>query len=160
GYLFELEDHPREALNKKYLATRLEHRGVSRGAASADEAALLEQETTEVYRVEIEASSASLPYRPLRGTPWPSISGQEMATADGPADSDYAQIDDAGRYHVKFAFDENKHDAGAASTVVRMMQPHGGNPEGFHFPLRKGTEVVVIFLGGDPDRPVIAGTVP
>jgi type VI secretion system secreted protein VgrG len=41
-----------------------------------------------------------------------------------------------------------------------MMQPHGGTTEGFHFPLRKGTEVVFNFLGGDPDRPVIAGVVP
>lgn len=41
-----------------------------------------------------------------------------------------------------------------------MMQPHAGSPEGFHFPLRKGTEVVVIFLGGDPDRPLIAGAIP
>jgi type VI secretion system secreted protein VgrG len=41
-----------------------------------------------------------------------------------------------------------------------MMQPHGGTTEGFHFPLRRGTEVVFTFLGGDPDRPVIAGVVP
>ena len=38
------------------------------------------------------------------------------------------------------------------STRVRMMQPHGGTTEGFHFPLRKGTEVMIAFLGGDPDR--------
>ena len=41
-----------------------------------------------------------------------------------------------------------------------MMQPHGGDIEGWHFPLRKGTEVLFTFLGGDPDRPVIAGVVP
>jgi type VI secretion system secreted protein VgrG len=41
-----------------------------------------------------------------------------------------------------------------------MMQPHAGEPEGWHLPLRKGTEVVLMFLGGDPDRPVIAGAVP
>jgi type VI secretion system secreted protein VgrG len=40
------------------------------------------------------------------------------------------------------------------------MQPHGGDIEGFHFPLRKATEVVFSFLGGDPDRPVISGVVP
>src|SRR5512132_2931841 len=41
-----------------------------------------------------------------------------------------------------------------------MLQPHGGDIEGWHFPLRKGTEVIFTFLGGDPDRPVIAGVVP
>ena len=40
---------------------------------------------------------------------------------------------------------------------VRMLQPHGGTIEGHHFPLRKGTEVHLLFMGGDPDRPVIAG---
>ena len=40
------------------------------------------------------------------------------------------------------------------------MQPHAGNPEGFHLPLRKGTEVMVAFLAGNADRPVIAGGVP
>src|SRR5262249_47405744 len=49
---------------------------------------------------------------------------------------------------------------GKASTWVRMLQPHGGGVEGFHFPLRAGTEVMCTFLGGDPDRPVIAGVAP
>jgi type VI secretion system secreted protein VgrG len=40
------------------------------------------------------------------------------------------------------------------------MQPHAGNPEGTHFPLRKGTEVQVAFLRADPDQPVITGVVP
>jgi type VI secretion system secreted protein VgrG len=61
---------------------------------------------------------------------------------------------------VRFAFDESDLGDGKASTRVRMMQPHGGGVEGWHFPLRKGTEVLFTFLGGDPDRPVIAGVVP
>ena len=44
---------------------------------------------------------------------------------------------------------------GKASTYVRMMQPHGGAVEGFHFPLRRNTEVVLSFIGGDPDRPLL-----
>ncbi|MEK6977197.1 MAG: citrate/2-methylcitrate synthase, partial [Candidatus Hydrothermarchaeota archaeon] len=47
-----------------------------------------------------------------------------------------------------------------ASTYIRMAQPHGGESEGHHFPLRKGTEVMVAFSGGDPDRPLISGVVP
>jgi type VI secretion system secreted protein VgrG len=61
---------------------------------------------------------------------------------------------------VKFKFDESALQGGQASTWVRMMQPHGGDVEGFHFPLRKDTEVVIGFLDGDVDRPVIFGSVP
>ncbi|NUO53450.1 MAG: hypothetical protein HOV80_31760, partial [Polyangiaceae bacterium] len=79
---------------------------------------------------------------------------------DGPATSQYAQIDDQGRYAVKLKFDESILKDGQASTWLRMAQPHGGQVEGFHFPLRKNTEVLVTFLGGDPDRPVIAAVLP
>ncbi len=59
---------------------------------------------------------------------------------------------------IKFV--ENSHDAGKGSMWVRMLQPHGGIVESFHLPLRKGTEVMLTFEGGDPDRPVIAGVLP
>ena len=161
GYQFELENHPRSDLNKKYFATRIEHVGVQVQPSESELASFLGVNTGEVYRVEVEATDAALPYCAPRVTPWPRISGQEVAIVDGPVDGDhYAQLDDDGRYLVTFMFDENSHDDGKASTRVRMMQPHAGNPEGFHFPLRKGTEVVIIFLGGDPDRPLIAGAVP
>jgi type VI secretion system secreted protein VgrG len=87
----------------------------------------------------------------------PRIYGVEEAVICGAATSPYAQIDAHGRYKVKLYFDEGDLVDGKASTWVRMIQPHGGNPEGHHFPLRKGTEVLLVFLGGDPDRPVIAG---
>ena len=57
-------------------------------------------------------------------------------------------------------FDQSGLTDGKASAWVRMMQPTGGGTEGVHFPLRKGTEVLLFFLGGDPDRPVIAGAAP
>jgi type VI secretion system secreted protein VgrG len=57
-------------------------------------------------------------------------------------------------------FDESDLNDGEASAWVRMLQPHGGGTEGFHFPLRKGTEVLLFFEGGDPDRPAISGVVP
>ena len=85
--------------------------------------------------------------------------GYEIGRVDGPADSEYAQIDDRGRYRVKVLFDESDRSGDKASTWLRMMQPHAGSPEGMHFPLRKGTEVLLAFLRGDPDRPIIAGAV-
>jgi type VI secretion system secreted protein VgrG len=121
---------------------------------------LLALEHEDLYVVDVAAIPAAIQYRPACATAWPRIYGFESAVVDGPATSEYAQIDVQGRYNVKLHFDESALKNGKASTLLRMMQPHGGDIEGFHFPLRKGTEVVVIFLGGDPDRPVISGVVP
>jgi type VI secretion system secreted protein VgrG len=159
GYFFKLEDHPRAGFDQKYLVTEVEHVG-NQQISSPELRALTGIESDKVYHVEVKAIPADTQFRAARTTAWPRIYGYENGTVCGPADSDYAQIDDAGRYNVKFKFDESNLKDGKASTWVRMMQPHGGNPEGFHFPLRKGTEVIFSFLGGDPDRPVISGVVP
>jgi type VI secretion system secreted protein VgrG len=159
GYLFELERHPRDAINGEYLCTALEHRGNAR-ATTPELRALLGITGSEVYRSYATAIPASVQFRARRVTPWPRVHGTVSATIDGPAGDHYAQLDDDGRYKVKLGFDESALANGNASTAARMMQPHAGNPEGFHLPLRKGTEVMVAFLAGDPDRPVIAGGVP
>ncbi|AUX30886.1 MULTISPECIES: type VI secretion system Vgr family protein [Sorangium] len=159
GYTFELEDHPRARFNTKYLAVELRHHGnQSAGHGDFEELAGLTHE--EVYFVEVAAIPASTQFRAESRTPWPRIYGYENGTVDGSAASEYAQIDEHGRYLVKFKFDEASPRDGSGSTYVRMMQPHGGGVEGFHFPLRRGTEVLLSFLGGDPDRPVISGVVP
>jgi type VI secretion system secreted protein VgrG len=61
---------------------------------------------------------------------------------------------------VILPFDVSGAAPGKGSAPLRMMQPYSGPEEGMHFPLRKGTEVLLAFIDGDPDRPVIAGTVP
>lgn len=154
GYLCELDSHPRSSFNTKYLVTALRHRAGNNGWTPDGE------KNDEIYTVEAEAIQADTQFRPRRVTAWPHIYGFEGAVVDGEATSDYAQLDDAGRYLIHFFFDEATLGDGKASTRVRMAQPHGGNVEGWHFPLRKGTEVVVAFQGGDPDRPVIVGVAP
>lgn len=159
GYTFELEEHPRSAFNDLYLVTEIQHFGNQ--ATGLDQyRALLGLTHDEVYFVDLKAIPAKAQFRPALVTAWPRIHGYENGVVDGPANSTYAQIDDQGRYKVKFKFDESDLKSGNASTYVRMMQPHGGTSEGFHFPLRKGTEVLFAFLDGDPDRPVIVGVVP
>ncbi len=158
GYTFKLEDHPRTAFEMDYLAVEVEHVG-NDGIRSPELRRLMGIDGERLYWVEVTAIPASTQFRAESKTAWPRIFGFENGTVCGPVDSDYAQIDDQGRYNVKFKFDESDLKDGKASTFVRMMQPHGGSPEGHHFPLRKSTEVVFTFLGGDPDRPVIAGVV-
>jgi type VI secretion system secreted protein VgrG len=164
GYTFHVEDHPR--FDGDYLAIEVEHQGKQGGLPEgADElmgieAAHQSHADDSIYRFDVVAIPAKVQFRPERRTPVPRIYGLEKAVVDGDADHHYAQIDDHGRYFVKIMFDESALKNGKASTRIRMMQPHAGNPESFHFPLRKGTEVLLAFDGGDPDRPLIAGVVP
>ncbi len=157
GYLFDLDDHPRAAFNATYLTTDLEHR--SKAMAGVPELATI-LPWDDLHAVEATAIPATVQFRAPQRTAWPRIYGGEHAVIDGPATSEYAQIDSHGRYRVKFHFDESDLTGGKASTWVRMLQPHGGGIEGFHFPLRAGTEVVCTFSGGDPDRPSIVGVAP
>ncbi|MBK8258835.1 MAG: type VI secretion system tip protein VgrG [Polyangiaceae bacterium] len=108
----------------------------------------------------ITAIPSNIPFRPARTTPWPRISGLINAVVDGAIKGDYAELDEVGRYHLRMVYDRSgKTDLGATHPV-RMMQPHAGANYGMHFPLRPGTEVLVGFVNGDPDRPVIIGTAP
>jgi type VI secretion system secreted protein VgrG len=159
GYFFTLEDHPRAAFDMEYLVTFAEHCG-NQAISSPEMHALTGIASDRPYGVEVTAIPAKVQFRAESKTAWPRIYGYENGTICGPVESEYAQIDEDGRYNVKFKFDESDLKNGKASTWVRMLQPHGGGIEGWHFPLRKGTEVVFTFLGGDPDRPVIAGVVP
>ena len=161
GYRFAMEGHPIDRLNHEYLTTSLEHEGNQ--AADDDVRRLLDITHKDEYRVTLTAIDADVQYRTERRTPWPRIYSMERAFVDGATDSPYAQIDGEGRYKVQIAFDQSWDQSGfdgTGSAWVRMMQPHGGEVEGFHFPLRRGTEVVLSFMGGDPDQPVIAGVVP
>jgi type VI secretion system secreted protein VgrG len=156
GYTFLLEDHPRAAFNADYLVTSLEHFGNQSGNA-ADLRKFLDLPFDDVYRCHVICIPAKTQYRAPRVTPIPRIYGVEEAVIDAEDGHPYAEIDSHGRYKVKIKFDESDLDSGKASMWVRMLQPHGGDIEGFHFPLRKGTEVLLVFMGGDPDRPVITG---
>lgn len=158
GYLFELAEHPRASRNREYLCVELRHFGRGR-TATAELRRLTGMDGDAVYRVELRAIESTVQFRPPRTTDRPRVVGLERGTVDGALDSEYAQIDDHGRYRVKFSFDESALSGDASSVPIRMMQPHAGNPEGFHFPLRKGTEVLLGFIAGDPDRPVIVGAV-
>lgn len=159
GYGFELTGHLVPKLDDKYLCVELEHHANTR-VTTGEYARLTGLGTHEVYHARILAIPATTKFRPTRRQSRPRIHGYLTGIVDGPATSDYAQLDDQGRYQISLHLDESGLKDGNASTWLRMMQPHAGNPEGMHFPLRKGTEVMVAFLDGDPDRPLIVGAVP
>lgn len=112
------------------------------------------------YSNRFRAIPRSTAYRPPRVTPKPKVHGVLTGVVDASNVSQYAELDSEGRYHVKFMFDTSDVPGGQASRPVRMMQPHSGAGYGMHFPLRAGVEVLIVCVDGDPDRPIIAGTVP
>ncbi|MFO0611491.1 MAG: type VI secretion system tip protein TssI/VgrG [Polyangiaceae bacterium] len=158
GYKLSIQQRP-DDLDEEWLAIEVEHMASMR-ARTGEIARLTGLSSTRVYSMKLLAIPASTQFRAPQTTAWPRIYGVENAIVMGEADSPYAQIDADGRYLVRFEFDTSDLPDGKVSTRVRMLQPHGGETEGFHFPLRKGTEVMISFLGGDPDRPFIAGVVP
>jgi len=160
GYLFDMSMHPRPELNRTFLVTQAVHYGYQPSLAEAWGKLVPKLKGAQVYSLDCKFISSELQFRAPQKTPWPGIDGFENAVVDGPASSPYAQLDSDGRYKTKFKFDEGTEKDGKATTWVRMAQPHGGSVEGFHLPLRKGTEVICSFLAGDPDRPVIVGVVP
>lgn len=150
GMLFTLEEHPRGDV--ELLLTEVHHHLEQTTQLGSGEAA--------GYENDFRALSVQTTYRPSRLTPKPRIHGVLTGIIDGPEVGAYAHLDNEGRYRVRFMFDTSGAGEGKASRVIRMMQPHSGAGYGMHFPLRVGTEVLITFLDGDPDRPIIAGTVP
>ena len=106
-------------------------------------------------------------YAPECETPRPSVPGLVHAQVDASGDGTYAELDKHGRYKVMFFFpekvihtDADDPSEGNRSIPLRMAQAHAGQSSGIHFPLLKGTEALVAFTDGDPDRPVILSALP
>ncbi len=114
---------------------------------------------------------AALPFRParltaprvggvLRGTVARPVTGVEPSVEpDGGGVNDEIATDEHGRVLVRFHWDQSDHadDQGRVSCWVRVMRPWAGGDLGFVFTPRVGTEVLVGFEDGDPDRPVVLG---
>ncbi|MFO0610943.1 MAG: type VI secretion system tip protein TssI/VgrG [Polyangiaceae bacterium] len=115
------------------------------------------------YSNKFSAIPSKHTYRSPRRTRWPRVPGVVTGIIDAgntPGSNDLARIDDQGRYYVRLLFDTAGSGERKASHPIRMAQPHAGPGYGQHFPLRPGVEVIVVFVEGDPDRPVISGAVP
>ena len=161
GFFYELEDHYRQSYNQKYLIVEVEHEGHQTGSLWAGvkkESAKGEKKLT--YANNFTAIQSDVQFRPERKTPKSRFYGTMNATIDAAGIGEYAELDDLGRYKVKLPFDQSDMEGGKASRYVRMQQPSAGVERGIHFPLPKGTEVLLTFVDGDPDRPVIAGAIP
>jgi type VI secretion system secreted protein VgrG len=104
----------------------------------------------------VEAQRASVPYRPKLTTKKPRVQGVESATVVGPPGEEI-HTDEFGRVRVHFHWDRESKMDDNSSCWIHVSQPWGGAGFGGVNLPRVGQEVLVDFLGGDPDRPVIVG---
>jgi type VI secretion system secreted protein VgrG len=163
GFFMELAHHYREDFNGKYLVTEIRHEGSQAGALLDGISSPYKQqgaggETN--YRNSFVAIPAEVQFRPERLTAKPRVAGTMNATIDGEGSGEYAELDEYGQYKVQLPFDQSDKNANKGSARVRMATPYSGSNHGMHFPLHKNAEVLLSFVDGDPDQPIIMGAVP
>ncbi|WP_156256226.1 type VI secretion system Vgr family protein [Sandarakinorhabdus oryzae] len=116
----------------------------------------------EDMRVELELMPSDHPYRPALKTPMPRIMGPQTGKVVGPPGEEI-YTDKYGRIKVEFFWDVQDYDGGgevhARSLWLRVAQMSAGRGYGAFMIPRIGHEVVVDFLNGDPDRPLVTGSV-
>lgn len=149
GYRFTLKDHYRVDLNDKdYVLVAVRHQategyGIDCGGA---------------YSNYFECLPFSVQYRPHRLTPKPVVPGAQTAIVVGPAGEEI-YTDEHGRVKVQFHWDREGKRDDKSSCWIRVGQAWAGNGwGGLHIP-RVGHEVIVSFIEGDPDRPIVTGHV-
>lgn len=152
GCTFKLEDFPREDQNDEYLVLRADYRLVDPGYRSgvANEG--------ESFAVRLELAPTSLPYRPPRTTPRRVMRGPQTATVVGPGGEEIF-TDEYARVKVQFHWDRLGGRDENSSCFVRVSQTWAGAGWGFIQIPRIGQEVVVDFIEGDPDKPLITGRI-
>lgn len=161
GYFLEVTHHFRESCNARYLITGVQHRGSQAGVVLAGKnTAYNRNEQGSIYTAEFQAIPAALQYRSARITPRPVISGVLSAWVDAEGSGKLAEINEFGQYKVQLPYDLSDKPLNKGSSWLRMASPYAGSSEGMHFPLRRGSEVLLAFNQGDPDQPIILAAVP
>ncbi len=154
GYRFDLKDYVRKDMNQAYVLTSLHHTATVGGTYTTttigkDESAYTNSFTCIPHKV---------PFRPPQVTPKPVIQGVQTAVVVGKAGEEI-WTDNYGRVKVQFHWDrEGKYDE-FSSCWTRISQNWAGKQWGAMFLPRIGQEVIVEFIEGNPDWPIITGRV-
>lgn len=159
GHKFQLQEHDRSVLDGEYILVEVRHSG--------KQPQVIAERSTEggfEYSNELIAIPASVTFRPPRRTPKARIQGLQSAIVVGP-ENEEIYTDEYGRVKVRFFWDHATGANGAndrdenRSCWIRVVQSAAGPGWGTLFLPRVGNEVIVDFLEGDPDRPIITGQV-
>ncbi|MEL4168911.1 MULTISPECIES: type VI secretion system tip protein VgrG [unclassified Pseudomonas] len=140
GYWFTLAGHDDSTLNIDWVVTSVSHEG-----------------SHDSYRNRFEAIPKATAYRPARITPKPRMHTQ-TALVVGKAGEEI-WTDEYGRIKLQFPWDRTGKNDETSSCWVRVVLPWSGKGFGMQFVPRIGQEVIVTFIDGDPDRPLVTGCV-
>jgi type VI secretion system secreted protein VgrG len=154
GTKFALTEHERDDYNSEYLLTRLMHRG-SQPSVTAPEAPGAEEVTYEAEFSCQPAADLAVWDSPPRK---PQVRGVQTALVVGPKGEEiYTDDDGYGLVKVQFHWDRRGEYDENSSCWLRVAQPAAGSGMGMFALPRVGHEVLVEFLNGDPDRPLVTG---
>jgi len=151
GVNFKLKGHFRKDTNQDYFLTSLVHE-------AWDSTYRQNKEKAHYYKNSFTAIPKSVPYRPPRDTPRPTVHGLQPALVVGKTGEEI-WVDKYGRVKVQFYWDRLGKKNEDSSCWVRVSQIWAGKNWGWMTIPRIGQEVLVDFLEGDPDRPIIVGRV-
>lgn len=140
GHWFTLAGHDDATLNIEWVVTAVTH-----------------EASHESYRNRFEAIPKATPYRPARITPKPRMHTQTALVVGKPGEEIWT--DQYGRIKLQFPWDRDGKNDESSSCWVRVVLPWSGKGFGMQFVPRIGQEVIVTFIDGDPDRPLVTGCV-
>ncbi len=154
GNLFTLTEHPLPILNREHLIIFAAYRlQLDDYLSSPDPSS-----TGKLFECSFKAMDRTVPFRPPRVTTRPAVRGPQTAVVVGPSGEEI-YVDKYGRVKVQFHWDRvGVHDENS-SCWVRVSHPWAGKQWGMIAIPRIGQEVIVDFLEGDPDQPIITGRV-
>lgn len=141
GQKFAIKDHPRDDVNVDYLVVRSAHTDAGGGRTTS-----------------LDCIARTTPYRPAQ-RPKPRIHGTQTARVVTDGEQEEISVDALGRVKLLFHWDERDGTTGDVTRFVRVSQAWAGAGFGFTMLPRRGDEVVVAYLDGDPDEPIVVGRV-
>ena len=145
--VFTISGHHEPGVDGDWLITEVVHRALAENT---------EMGTAGAYENTVVCIPADTPYRPVRRTPKPSIGGVQTAVVTGPSGEEI-HVDEHGRIKVLFHWDRENAADENSSCWIRVKQEWAGAGWGWWWVPRIGMEVLVHFIDGDPDRPLVTG---
>lgn len=151
GYKFTLAEHYRDDANQDYTLLSLHHEGRNASYRAGSTGGF-------DYKNRFQAIPATVTYRPPRTARKPVVDGSQTALVVGKSGEEI-WVDNFGRVKVQFYWDRQGTKDENSSCWIRVAQTWAGKNWGAMQIPRIGQEVIVDFLEGDPDRPIITGRV-